>query len=137
MALPFAASDAVAEIGHLVQHGVHLGHDVLAVHDDGGGPRRAEGDVQDRAVFRDVDPVAAEHGVDAIAQAAFPGQLHEELQRLVRDAVLRVIEKDARGFSRQTLAAFGIRREERAEMDVLDLLVVGGERFPRRACRQR
>ena len=35
-------------------------------------PRRAQGDVQDRAVFRDVDLVAAEHGVDAIAQAGIP-----------------------------------------------------------------
>ena len=31
----------------------------------------------------------------------------------------------------------GILREERAEVHVPDLFVVGGERLPRRACRQR
>ena len=32
--LPSAAADAVGEVGHLVEHGVDLGHDVLAVDDD-------------------------------------------------------------------------------------------------------
>ncbi len=73
-----------------------------------------------RPVFRDVDLVTPEHGVDALAQAAFLGQLQEELEGFVRDAVLRVIEVDARGLSRQTLAAVGIIREELAEMQVPD-----------------
>ena len=78
VALPCAAAHAVGEVGHLVEHGVHLGHHVLAVDDDVGRSRGAQGHVQDRAVFGDVDPVAAEHRVDALAQAAFLGQLHEE-----------------------------------------------------------
>ena len=53
---------------HLVEHGVHLRHDVLAVDQDRRALRRAQRDVQHRAVFRDVDPVAAEHRVDAGAQ---------------------------------------------------------------------
>ena len=32
--VPVAAADAVGEVGHLVQHGVDLGHHVLAVDDD-------------------------------------------------------------------------------------------------------
>ena len=133
MALPLAAADAVGEAGHLVEHRVHVGDDVLPVHDDRGVPRRAQGDMQDRAVLGDVDPVAPEHGVDPLAQAAFPGQLQEEPQRVVGDAVLRVVEEEAGGLDCQTLAAFGILREQRAEMDVPDLFVVGDERFPRRA----
>ena len=35
--------------------------------------------MQDGAVFGDVDFFAAEHGVDALAQAGFLGQLQEEL----------------------------------------------------------
>ena len=129
VALPCAAPDPVGEVGHLVQHGVNLGHHVLAVDDDGRRSRRAQGHVQDGAVFRDVDLVAPEHGVDALAQAAFLGQLQEELEGFVRDAILRVIEKDARGLSRQTLAAVGILREELAEMHVPDSSC-GGRRAP-------
>ena len=71
VALPGAAADAVAEVRHLVEHGVDLGHHVLAVDDDRCAARRAQGHVQDGAVFRDVDLVAPEHGVDARAQAGF------------------------------------------------------------------
>ena len=46
--------------------------------------RRAQGDVQDGTVFRDVDPVAPEHGVDALPQAAFLGQPQEQFDGLGR-----------------------------------------------------
>ena len=35
VALPLPAADPVGEVGHLVEHGMDLGHHVLAVHDDG------------------------------------------------------------------------------------------------------
>ncbi len=40
---PLAAADAVGEVGHAVEHGMHLGHDVVAVDDDrfAAGRRRA------------------------------------------------------------------------------------------------
>ena len=38
VALPFAAADAIAEIRHLVEHGVDFGHHVFAVHQDGFRP---------------------------------------------------------------------------------------------------
>ena len=43
VALPLAAADPVGEVGHLVEHGVDLRHDVFAVHHDGLplGARRA------------------------------------------------------------------------------------------------
>ena len=115
----------LAEVGHLVEHGVDLGHDVLAVHDDGRASRRAQGHVQDGPVLRDVDLLAAEHGVDPRAQAGFLGQLQEQLERFVGDAILRVVEVEARGLGRQALAALGIVREEVAEMQVADLLMMG------------
>ncbi len=123
--------------GHPVEHVVHLRHHVLAIDEDRRRPGGPEGDVQDRAVFGDVDPVAREHGVDPLAQVAFPRQLHEESQRVVGDAVLRVIEVHASGFCRQTFAARWIVGKERAEVDVRDLCVVACERLPRRAGRQR
>ena len=115
----------LAEVGHLVEHGVDLGHDVLAVDDDRRAARRAQGHVQHGAVFGDVDLVAAEHGVDARAQAGFLGQLHEQPERLVGDAVLRVVEIDARPPRRSGARRAGIVGEELAQMQLPDLLVVG------------
>ena len=75
VALPVAAAHSVGEVGHLVEHRVNLGHDVLAVDYDRRAARRAQRDVQHGAVFGDVDLVAAEHRVDALAQPALLGQL--------------------------------------------------------------
>ena len=80
VALPRAAPDAVGEVGHLVEHGMDLGHNVLAVHNDGGVLGRSQGDVQDGAVLGEVDLVPAEHRVNALAQAGLRGQLHEQLE---------------------------------------------------------
>ncbi len=96
VALPRAAAHAVGEARHLVEHGVDLGHDVLAVHDDRRPSRRAQSDVQDGALLRDVDLLAAEHGVDARAQTGLLGQLHKEREGLVGDPVLRVVEDRCR-----------------------------------------
>ena len=71
---------------------------------------RAQRDVQDGAVLGDVDLVAAEHGVDARAQAGLLGQLQQQLERLVGDAVLRVVEEEADGLERHPLAALRDRR---------------------------
>ena len=85
----------------------------------------AQGDVQDGAVFGDVDLVAAEHGVDAGAEAGLLGQLQQQLQRLVGDAVLRVVEEEADGLDGQALAALRIVGEEFAEMLARELLRSG------------
>ena len=78
MALPVAAAHALGKVRHLVENGVNVGHDIAAIVDDGGVARRAQRDMQHRAVFRDVDFVAAEHGVDALAQ---PRLLREPQQQ--------------------------------------------------------
>src|SRR5438128_9586523 len=93
-------------------------------------PLGAQGDVQDRSPLRHVDPLSPEHGVDPRAQAGCLRQLEEEPQRLVGDAMLRVIEVDAHRLRRQALAAPGVVREEPAQMQVADLLVVGPEGLP-------
>ena len=72
-----------AKSRHLVEHRVDLGHDVLAVDDDRRVARRAQRDVQHRAVLGDVDLLAAEHGVDALAQARLLGELQQQPHRLV------------------------------------------------------
>src|ERR1022692_1140207 len=64
MARPRAAADAVREAGHLVEYGVNFRHDVLAIHDDERSLGSAQGDMQDSAVLRDVDLLAAKHRVN-------------------------------------------------------------------------
>src|ERR1700737_1392015 len=78
MARPCAAPDAVGEVSHLIEHSVDLRHHVLAVYDDRCLSRCAQSNVQDGSVFRNVDLIAPEHGVDPGSQAAFFRQLQEE-----------------------------------------------------------
>ena len=101
-------ANPIGEVGHLVEHGMDLGHHVLAVDDDGCAFRGAQGHVQDGPLLGDVDLLAPEHGIDPRSQAGFLGQLEEELQGLVGDAVLRVIEVDAHGLGGHALAALGV-----------------------------
>ena len=95
----------------------------------------AQRGVQHRAVLGDVDLVAAEHRVDALTQAGPARQLQEETQRLVGDAVLRVVEVDAFAFDGQALAALRVGGEEVAQVGVAHLLEVLLERVPLRTSR--
>src|SRR5207244_7855181 len=58
------------------------------------------------------------------------GQLEQEPDRLLRDTVLRVVEIEALGLHRQTLAACGVVPEQIAEMSAAHLLRVLLERAP-------
>src|SRR4029077_92628 len=89
---PRAGSHAVGEVGHLVENDVDLRDNVLAINNDRCPCRCAQSYVQNSAVFRDVDLLAPEHGVDPPAQSRFLGELHKKLQSLVGDAILGVIQ---------------------------------------------
>ena len=86
--------------------------------------RRAQRRVQHGALLGDVDGVSAEHCVDALAQSAILGQRDQQAERFVGDAVLGVVQVQARRFGVHALAARRIFREEVAKMAFLDLLVV-------------
>ena len=73
VAQPSAAPDAAGKVSHLVQHGVDLGHHVLAVHDDDCSLRGTQGYVQDGSFLRKVDLFSPEHGVNPSSQAGFLG----------------------------------------------------------------
>ena len=62
VAFPFAGADAGRRRRPSCRDIVDLGNDVFAVDDDGFGFGRAEGDVEDGAIFGDVDLLAGEHG---------------------------------------------------------------------------
>ncbi len=54
---------AIGEGSHLVQHGMHVGHDILAVDFNLRSSRSAQSDMQHRAFLGDVDLLAAKHGI--------------------------------------------------------------------------
>src|SRR5690349_19360696 len=87
VAVPGAASDSLGESGHLVEHLMHLGHYVFAVHEDRRVSRRTQRQVKDSAVFCDVDFLAAKHRINSAAQIGLLGELKQQLEGLVRDAI--------------------------------------------------
>ena len=46
VSVPFTTSDAVREIRHPIEHGMHFGHDVVAIDYDGGISRRTQCNVE-------------------------------------------------------------------------------------------
>ena len=62
--------------------------------------------------------------------AALFGKPQQQPQRLVGDAVLRVVEEEARTLGREALRPAGIVGEQRAQMHVLDLRMMRRERLP-------
>src|SRR3989442_637404 len=81
--------------------------------------------------------VAAEHRVDAPAKVALLGQREQEAQRLVGDAVLRVVEIEPGRLGREPLAAARILGEQRSQVHAANASVMGGELLPRRELGQR
>ncbi len=109
---PFAAADLRRKRSHLVEDLMHLGDDVLSVDVDDGVLGRTQGCMQHRAVLGDVDLLAGKHGLGAALQADLFGQGEEQLQRLVGDAIFRVIEQQTFSFKGVFGAAIGILRKE-------------------------
>ena len=119
---PAPAAHLYRERGHALQDIVHLRHHVLAVHEDFGVQRRAQGHVQDSPVLGDVDLVAAEHGVDVVLQAARLGQRQQQVDGLAGDAVLGVVEVQPGSLHDHQPAAFGIVGEQVTQVGVADFI---------------
>ena len=87
--------------------------------------------MQHRPLLGDVDLLAAEHRIGALAQLRFFGQGEQQLDRLVGDAVLRVVEEQAHSLRRQTLTALWVVGEEGAQMYLGDFARVRLQVLPR------
>ena len=134
---PRTVAHAGAERRHPVEHLVHLGHHVFAVGHNRRAARRAQRHVQHGTTLCDVDLVAREHRVDPPAQARLVGQRQQQAHRVAVDPMLGVIEVEARGLDRETLATFRIFAEERAQMNVANLAVMFTQRLPGRPLGER
>jgi hypothetical protein len=113
------------------------GNNVVAINNDLGITWLPERRVEDSPLLRDVDLFAAEHGVDLAVQIDFIRQREEQRQRLVRDALLRVIEVDPVRLDRHRLPALRIGRKEIAQHRAGLRLPVGIQRPPLRGLRNK
>jgi hypothetical protein len=136
VSFPRAAAHTVREVAHHIKYGVDVRHDVLAVDEDRSAARCAQRRMQDGPVFRHVDPGSPEHRVDAIAEARGLGETAQECDRLVRDTILGIVDKDAGPFRGEALAACRVIGKERTQVQPSDFLVMCLERFPCRARRE-
>jgi len=130
VAFPFAASHFIREVGHLVEHGMHMGNHVLAIDQYGAVRRRPERHVQDSTLFGNVDFITTKHGLGLFFQARFPGKLKEQLQGLAGDSVLRVIKQKARCLDGHTAGPAGVIGEELPEMQFPGFLAVSIKGLP-------
>lgn len=69
VAEPFTRTNRVHERAHLVEHRVHLSHDVHAAQNNRAIGSVAKSDVQHCTVLREVDLVAAEHSITFVLDA--------------------------------------------------------------------
>ncbi len=75
---PRAAADALGKCRQLVQNRVDIRHDIFSVHENFRVARRAQRGVQHRAIFREINFVAAKHRVHASAQIRLFRQLQQQ-----------------------------------------------------------
>ena len=73
---PLIAADTVAE-NHPLKYSVDLRNHVHTINEDGCTPWRAQRHMEYRKLFRGVDLLAAEHGIDPRLQAGLLCQLNQ------------------------------------------------------------
>ena len=92
--------------------------------------------MQHGALFRDVDFLSPEHGIDPCAQVGCLRQIEQQPEGLCGNAVFRVIEVDPGSLGGHVLAALRIVREEFSQVQIADLVVMAFEGLPRRVLGQ-
>lgn len=136
VAQPVARAHRVGEARHAVEHSGDLGHDVLAADPYGRIGRAAQGHVQHGPVLGGVDRLAAEHGGDALGCLGLAGELQEQGEGLVGDAVLRVVEDEAVALQPIAFGALRVGVEQFAHRPVARAGEVLPQRAPGRELRQ-
>src|SRR5262249_39425361 len=95
MSLPLTAPHPVAELTHPSKDGMDFRHDILPIDDDRGPGWSAQRSVKHGPIFRNVDLAAGKHGINPFPQSSILGKPEQQLERLVGDAILRIVQFDA------------------------------------------
>jgi hypothetical protein len=93
VATPLAAPNLLGELAHVLQHLVHARHHVLPVDEDRPVAAVAQGDVQHGAAFGVVDHLAVAHPLGPGGYSRLTGQLGQQAQGFLGDAVLGKIDQ--------------------------------------------
>src|SRR5689334_7838788 len=91
IALPLAAAHAISKGCHLVQDSVNFWHHILSVDKNRFLFRSTQSYVQNGTILRDINFLSPEHGINAFAQSRRLSQLQKQAERIISNAVLRII----------------------------------------------
>ena len=96
----------------------------------------AQRHVQHGTAFTGINRITIEHARAPAGQAARLRQLQQQLQGLIRNAVLGVIDEQRPGVECEALGALRIGGEQVAHMHIAQAVLVGVQGLPRRAVLQ-
>ena len=112
---------------------MHLGYYVMTVDIDVFVLRRPQRDVEHGAILGRVDFIPAEHRIAPGGQSGFAGETDEQLNGLVRNAVLGIIQVQSGRLSCEPRPARRIVLEKVAQVDAFDRVVMRLQSAPGRA----
>ena len=130
-----AAAHFLGETEHAVEFLQHVRRHVAAIDCKGhwvlmrGGA--AQGHMQCRPVFRVIDALPGKEVRPRPVEPGFPGEIAEERERHVADAVLRDIERDIAKSNREILEPRWVAGKEIGDARVTEPRVMRKERLPR------
>ena len=110
-----AAGSGVANALGVGEHGIENGMHLVAVRALSG--RRAQGRVQHGTALGDIDRLAGQHRITPAFDAAFGGQLQQQLQRRRIEQVLRQVGEQFGGMDTHFGKTIGLLRKGRAQVE--------------------
>ena len=132
IAAPAPLAHRCGELADALAYRRHGRHHVLAIDLEARARRRAQRHMQHRAAFGIVDRHAGEHLVAGGLEPALTRQRKQQLERPGVDAVLRIVEGQARGGEREALEAARLFAEQGAKPGIAEGRRMGGQGLPGR-----
>ncbi len=130
---PLVGADPIGERRHLVEHGVHVGHDVGTVDDHRHVGRRPQRDVHHGPILGDVDVLTGEHRVASGLDAALARPARAVRARIgVVDRLLRVVDPEIADLDDVPVGPAGVVGEQRREVGSMRQPPQRGEGIGRR-----
>ena len=115
MADPATVTDTLGKRGHPSKHFLNIAGHVIAVDGEGVSRGGAQRHMKYGSVLSGVDPLAAEHPLDATAEIDLICEFHEQTERVVVEELLGKVEIDPARLSRETLPTAGISGKQRSQ----------------------